>query len=210
MEYWPLFIFTLTATVTPGPNNMMILSSGLNFGTRASMPHYLGICTGFPAMVIGVGIGVSVLFQQLPYLQIIIQAISIIYLLYIAWNIARTNELSKESGATKPLTYIQAVLFQWVNPKAWIMATTAVSIYATAEANLSESAIIALFFMAVAFPSVAMWLLFGQHLKRYFSDNTHLRIFNICMALLLIWAIHPAILEFSQTMIHLFSSASGA
>lgn len=202
MDYWPLFIFTLTATATPGPNNMMILSSGLNFGSRASMPHYLGICTGFPVMVIGVGIGVSVLFRQVPVLQTVIQAISIAYLFYIAWGIATTDHLSREKGASRPLTYLQAVLFQWVNPKAWIMATTAVSIYTTSKASLSESFIIALFFMAVAFPSVAAWLFFGQHLQRYFSDNIHLRIFNVCMALLLIWAIHPAIIEFSTTILN--------
>ena len=189
---------------------MMILSSGLNFGARASLPHYLGICTGFPVMVVGVGIGVSVLFQQIPLLKTLIQGISIIYLLFIAWNISRTNELSRQTGASKPLSYIQAVLFQWVNPKAWLMATTAVSIYATSEGNLTDSVIIALVFMSVAVPSVAMWLFFGQHLQRYFSEGMHLRIFNICMALLLIWAIHPAIIEFTETIMSLFrNNASG-
>lgn len=188
---------------------MMILSSGLNFGVRASMPHYLGICTGFPVMVIGVGIGVSVMFQQFPILQTIIQGISILYLLYIAWNIARTDKLSRQAGVSKPLTYMQAVLFQWVNPKAWIMATTAVGIYASSEANLSESVIIAMFFMGVAFPSVAMWLMFGQHLKRYFSEGLHLKVFNISMALLLIWAIHPAILDFSKSISNFVTSGTG-
>jgi len=208
MDYWPLFIFALTATATPGPNNMMMLSSGLNFGVRASVPHYLGICLGFPMMVLGVGVGVSYLFVRFPALHSVIQGISIIYLFYIAWNIARTDSLSRQDGTTKPLSFIQAVLFQWVNPKAWIMATTAISIYASAEVSLFDSIIIAGTFMSVAFPSVAIWLLFGQHLQRYFSDNTHLRIFNICMALLLIWAIHPAIIEFYSTICTLITGGS--
>jgi len=195
MEYLPLFIFILTATATPGPNNLMIMTSGLNFGVKASVPHLLGICTGFPLMVIGIGLGVSVLFQQFPWLHRLIQILSILYLFYMAWRIASTDHLSNQKSTAKPFSYIQALLFQWVNPKAWIMATTAISIYSDPEQQLLHSFIIAIIFMLVAFPSVAIWLLFGHHLKKLFSHDIYFRIFNILMAFLLIWAIFPAIIE---------------
>jgi threonine/homoserine/homoserine lactone efflux protein len=197
MEYSiALLVFALTASITPGPNNIMIMTSGLNFGIRQSMQHFLGICFGFPTMVLLVGIGFSVIFEMYPLLHLIIKLLGIIYLLYLAWKIATTTVNMQQQNNTKPLTFIQAMVFQWVNPKAWVMATGAISAYTSLENEVFIQVIyIAATFFLVAFPSVGTWLFFGVTLKRFLKEDKHLKIFNVTMAVLLIASITPVIVE---------------
>ena len=192
----PIFLFAFTAAITPGPNNIMIMASGLNFGTVRSLPHLLGICFGFPVMVILIGTGLGVVFEQLPMLHEIIKVIGVIYLLYLAWRIANAEKSARTGTPGKPLTFIQSALFQWVNPKGWIMASSAIAAYTTVGADIFlQVFLIAFIFFLTTFPSAGSWLIFGVALKRYLDQPRYRRIFNISMAVLLVVSIVPVALD---------------
>ena len=181
----PLILFVFSTSITPGPNNLMIMSSGLNFGVGRSLPHLLGICLGFPAMIIAIGLGLGALFSQFPILHEIIRWVGIAYLLYLAWVIANTREVGSAEGK-KPFTFLQAVAFQWVNPKGWIMAVGALAAFTTPDgAMLLEAGRIALTFILIGGPCIIIWMMFGVGLKQLLKDPRHLRAFNIAMGLLL-------------------------
>lgn len=194
MEYLSaIFLFAISATITPGPNNVMIMTSGLNHGVRKSMPHLLGICFGFPVMVIVVGSGLGVVFQWLPILHTLIKVAGIVYLLYLAWLIANSAPTDLNGEKARPFTFMQAALFQWVNPKAWVMATGAIAAFTTVDGNIYwQSLVIAGVFFLIAFPCVGAWLYFGVVLKRLLSSPSYQRAFNIAMALLLVASILPS------------------
>ena len=192
--YLAILLFTTTASITPGPNNIMIMASGVNFGIRRSLPHVFGICLGFPVMVIALGLGLGAIFESIPILHDVIKILGVSYLLYLAWLVASSSPLKEISVAAKPLRFDQAVLFQWVNPKAWVMATGAISAYTTtASDTIVQVLFIAFAFFITAAPSVAVWLIFGAGLKRYLENPRHNRTFNISMALLLIASMSPVI-----------------
>ncbi|WP_394202113.1 LysE family translocator [Shewanella waksmanii] len=185
-------LFAFSSGITPGPNNIMLMTSGVNFGIQRSLPHLTGICIGFPLMVLAIGLGLSGLFSQYPVLHTVIKYIGICYLLYLAWLIA--NSSSKMDGVVKakPLTFIQAAAFQWVNPKGWIMAIGAVATFTSIEQPLVPQVIsIASIFLAVALPCALVWLGFGIGLKKLLKNQRQQRIFNISMALLLVASIIP-------------------
>ena len=194
--YLAILLFATSTTVTPGPNNIMIMTSGLNYGIKNSVPHLLGICFGFPAMVLVVGLGFSVVFEQWPLLHQLINLVGVTYLLYLAWLIANASPTSLERKASKPLRFLQAALFQWVNPKAWVMATGAVSAYTTATASLTPQVLlITLAFFIVAFPCVGIWLVFGNSLKKWLTSTKQQKVFNLSMALLLVTSIIPVLVN---------------
>jgi threonine/homoserine/homoserine lactone efflux protein len=198
--YFAVIIFATSTTITPGPNNIMIMTSGLNYGIKSSIPHLLGICFGFPAMVIMVGLGFSVVFEMYPVLHELIKVLGVAYLLYLAWLIATSSPTSLDAENARPLSFIQAALFQWVNPKAWVMATGAVSAYTSISSDIfSQVIIIAFAFFIVAFPCVGIWLVFGVCLKKYLHSPKHQKVFNLSMAILLIASIAPVLKEL---MIH--------
>ncbi|MET4693890.1 LysE family translocator [Endozoicomonas lisbonensis] len=195
-NYLAVLLFTFSTTVTPGPNNIMIMSSGLNYGIRRSMPHYLGICIGFPAMVAAVGLGFDVIFQKLPFLHDVIKIAGTLYLLYLAYHVATASSETNLENNKNPLTFLQAAAFQWVNPKAWIMATGAVAAYTTIDSDiLLQVFYITFAFLLAAFPCIAVWLLFGANLKKILKNTLHQRLFNVSMALLLAISVLPVIIE---------------
>lgn len=198
MEYLSaIFLFAISATITPGPNNVMIMTSGLNHGVRRSLPHLLGICFGFPVMVIVVGSGLGIVFQWVPLLHTLIKVVGIVYLLYLAWLIANSAPTDLNGSKSNPFSFIQAALFQWVNPKAWVMATGAIAAFTTVDGNVYwQSLMIAGVFFLIAFPCVGGWLYFGVALKRLLTSESHQRWFNRAMALLLVVSIVPAITDF--------------
>jgi threonine/homoserine/homoserine lactone efflux protein len=194
--YLAVLLFAATASITPGPNNIMIMASGVNFGIKKSLPHLLGICLGFPIMVIAIGLGFGLVFQAYPLLHTLIKVIGIIYLLYLAWLIASAKPSVINADVSKPLRFQQAVLFQWVNPKAWVMATGAISAYTSSgDAMLGQVLFIAFAFSVTAGISVGIWLIFGAGLKRYLDDPLHYRVFNITMAMLLVSSMSPVIVN---------------
>ena len=189
-------IFGVIAAVTPGPNNVMLTTTGLNFGVRRGVPHLLGICIGFPVMLALIGLGFGTLFQLYPILHEAIRIVGIVYLLYLAWKIATTRTVAGESSQSKPINFWQAAAFQWVNPKAWIMGSSALAAYTTLDDNFFiQVVIICLTFLLITIPCAGVWLVFGAGLQRFLKDPGHLRIFNIIMALLLIASILPVLWE---------------
>jgi threonine/homoserine/homoserine lactone efflux protein len=186
-----LCTFAFVSSVTPGPNNLMLMTSAANFGIWRSMPHLLGVVFGFVVMVILVGTGLIRVFEAWPVSYEILRVGSIVYLSYLAWKIA--NSKSPVGGTTgKPISSVQAALFQWVNPKAWAMALTAVTVYAPSH-SLAAVALIALVCGVINMPSVFVWVLLGSRLQRLLDSGPRLRAFNYCMALLLLVTLYPVI-----------------
>ena len=168
----PIFLFALTAAITPGPNNIMIMASGVNFGTQRSLPHLLGISVGFPLMIVLIGLGFGVLFQRFPVLHEAIKIIGIVYLIYLAWRIANAGNQANARAPSKPFTFIQSALFQWVNPKGWIMASSAIAAYTSVgDGIFLQVLLIAFIFMLVAFPSAGSWLVFGATMQRFLQHS---------------------------------------
>jgi len=195
-----LFTFVAIAAFTPGPNNLMMMASGVNHGIRASLPHFFGICFGVPTMLLIAGTGLGFFFERFPMLHMAIQVVGVAYLLYLAWLIGSSAPASLDSAKRRPLSFFQAALFQWVNPKAWMMGTSAISAFTVVDANITVqiSLVIGVFFV-MAFPSAAVWLVFGVHLKKLLAKPSHQRVFNIsmgfCLALIglsLIWEMMQA------------------
>lgn len=187
-----LAAFAFVTSVTPGPNNLMLLASGANFGVARTVPHMLGVAIGFTLMVLLVGVGLVGLFDMVPFSYAVLRIVSVVYLLYLAWKIGTASGLGERSVAGKPITFLQAAAFQWVNPKAWSMALTAVTVYAASQ-SLQAVALVALVFGVINLPSTAVWALAGGQLKRILTDPARLRTFNIVMALLLVASLYPVI-----------------
>jgi threonine/homoserine/homoserine lactone efflux protein len=174
----------------------MLTTTGLNFGIRRGVPHLLGICIGFPVMLALIGLGFGTLFQLYPILHELIRIIGIVYLLYLAWKIATTRAAGDDIRQSKPINFWQAAAFQWVNPKAWIMGSSALAAYTTLDENyFVQVSIICLTFILITIPCAGVWLVFGAGLQRFFKEPRHLKIFNTSMALLLIASILPVVWE---------------
>ena len=186
-----LCTFALVSSVTPGPNNLMLMTSGANFGVWRTIPHLLGVVLGFVLMVILVGTGLIQVFDAYPVSYDILRVCSIAYLSYLAWKITTAKPDAGESGG-RPITSLQAALFQWVNPKAWAMALTAVTVYAPSQ-NLAAVGLIALVFGVINMPSVFVWVLLGSKMQRLLTSDGRLRAFNYSMALLLLATLYPVI-----------------
>ena len=189
-----LVAFAFVTSITPGPNNLMLLASGANFGARRSVPHMLGISGGFTVMVALVGLGVMAAFDAHPSLHIALKVVSVAYLLWLAWRIAFAAPLPDEPDAGGRLMgFVAAALFQWVNPKAWAMALSAIAAYAP-DRSLAAVVVVAVVFGAVNLPSVGVWALLGQAMRRSLHDPVRLRAFNLTMAALLVASLIPVLL----------------
>ncbi len=184
--------FAFVTSVTPGPNNMMLLASGVNFGLRRSLPHMFGISLGFMLLVASVGLGLGQLFEQVPLLYNVLRYLGAAYLLYLAWKIANSSAPDSQSNtAGKPFSFLQAAAFQWVNPKAWIMAIGAITTYTPQENFVVNVLLVAALFALVNCPSVGLWTVAGSLLRNWLSNARALRIFNISMAVLLVASLYP-------------------
>jgi len=188
-------LFAFSAGITPGPNNIMLMTSGVNFGIKRSIPHLLGISLGFPTMILAVGLGLSAIFQAYPFIHIVIKVIGISYLLYLSWLIANSSSKIEGKQVSQPFSFWQAAAFQWVNPKGWIMAVGAIATFTSVQQEINSQVVtIASVFLCVAFPCAVVWLGFGVALKRLLKNERQQRIFNITMALLLVASIIPMML----------------
>ncbi len=191
-----LVAFALVSSITPGPNNLMLMASGTNFGLRRTVPHMLGVAIGFTLMIVLVGAGLVTVIGLIPGALIAIKWLSIAYLLYLAWKIATAapKPLTGKSAA-KPMTFLQAAAFQWINPKAWTMALTAVSAYIPADNPRAGLLIVALVFGAVNLPSVGLWAAMGGSLRGFLADPKRLRMFNVAAALTLVATLYPVVMH---------------
>jgi len=184
--------FAFVTSVTPGPNNMMLLASGVNFGFARTVPHMLGISIGHAVMVFLVGLGLGGLMQAWPPAMLVLKVASVGYMLWLAWKIANAGAPGQGRAAARPFNFFQAAAFQWVNPKAWAMALGAISAYA-GDGSLPSVAIVAAVFAAVNLPSVAVWAAAGEALRGWLSDPVRLRAFNWTMAALLVASLIPVL-----------------
>ena len=180
-----LFIFAFVASITPGPNNIMLMASGTNFGFQKTIPHILGINIGFSTLVFGIGIGLMEIFSIIPFSQITLKLLCGGYLIYLSYRIAVSSSRIEKNGEqkSKPLSFLQALLFQWVNPKGWTMSLAAISIYSPAN-SISSIILVTAAFAISNFPCQCLWALLGQQFRRLMTD-TRLKIFNYFMAGLL-------------------------
>ncbi len=197
--YLAIFLFGLSAGITPGPNNIMLMASGMNFGIKKSIPHILGVCIGFPIMVILIGLGFSIMFEQYPILHEVIKILGLVYLLFLSWLIASASPDKLENKKSKPFTLLQAALFQWVNPKAWVIATSSISAYTTLTDDIYwQVLLIAAIFFFAAVISSSTWLVFGKGIKQVLQSPKQQRFFNISMALILVVSVFPVIQQLYQ------------
>jgi len=186
-----LLLFAFTTSITPGPNNMMLFSSGVNFGFRRTIPHMLGIGAGFLSLLLGVGLGLGALLRTVPLLYMCLKFAGGGYLIWIAWKIASSRSLSEKESGVQPMSFLSAAAFQWVNPKAWVMAVTAMATYTNPQLYLVSVLLVGLAFAAVNVPSVSTWAGFGSALRDWLSDPVRLKWFNITMAILLVLSLWP-------------------
>ncbi|PRA58829.1 MULTISPECIES: LysE family translocator [Pseudomonas] len=189
-------LFALVTSITPGPNNTMLLASGVNFGFNRTIPHMLGITCGFFILVLAVGFGLGAVFQSYPVLYNVLRVVGASYLLYLAWKIAHSGPVSDSAdGQAKPISYLGAAAFQWVNPKAWIMAIGAISTYTPLQGYFTNVIVIAGVFALINLPSVGVWVVCGSLLRNVLRDRRWLRLFNWGMALLLVASLYPMLHE---------------
>ncbi len=184
--------FAFVSSITPGPNNMMLLASGANFGLRRSLPHMLGIAIGFTVMIVLVGFGLAGIFEVLPIMHTVLMIGSVIYLLYLSWKIATAApKLDSGAEAGTPFTFLQAAAFQWVNPKAWMMALSAITLYVNDDQRIVGVLLVALVFGAINLPCITIWAWLGVQVRRYLNTPGRLRLFNWTMAVLLVASLYP-------------------
>lgn len=187
-----LVLFAFVSSITPGPNNLMLMASGANFGFRRTIPHMLGINLGFVFMCMVVGVGLAQVFEAYPVSYTILKVLSVGYLLWLAWKIAHAAPIQSRDAAGQPMTMLQAAAFQWVNPKAWAMVLTAISVY-TPDQTVRMVVLVSLIFAAVNLPSIGTWTVLGQQLARFLTSPRRLVAFNWSMAALLIASLYPVL-----------------
>ncbi|WP_428415279.1 LysE family translocator [Pararhizobium sp.] len=186
-----LFLFAFTTSITPGPNNMMLFASGVNFGFARTIPHMFGIGAGFLTLLIAVGLGLGALLHSVPMLYTGLKFAGGAYLVWIAWKIGTSRTLAEGKAGAVPMTFLQAAAFQWINPKAWVMAVTAMATYTSEQSYQTSVFIVGAVFAIVNVPSVSTWAGFGSALRQWLSKPVRLKWFNITMAVLLVLSLWP-------------------
>lgn len=198
MSHQLLLAFVVFAAVmffTPGPNNIMVLSSGLTYGFRRTMPHILGITFGFAFMVGAVGFGFGAVFLAFPILQTILKYAGAVYLVYLAAAIAMSGPPKPGEAGRGPMTFFGAAMFQWVNVKGWVMVIGTITAYAAIAAFPWNIAIQTALSLAMGVVSTSIWTLFGSALRPVLTSPTAVRAFNIVMAILLLASLIPVFME---------------
>jgi threonine/homoserine/homoserine lactone efflux protein len=186
-----LVTFCLATSITPGPNNTLLLASGVNFGFVRTVPHLFGVALGFAAMLLAIGMGLGNVFRSHPALYAVLQVYATGYILWLAWRIGSSGTLSEIRSAPRPMNFLEAASFQWINPKGWASGLGALATYVSPDAFLNDVLIVAGVFAAVMLPCIAIWAAFGVLLRRFLSRRSILRAFNIVMALLLVVSLFP-------------------
>lgn len=189
-------LFAFVASVTPGPNNAMLMASGANFGLRATIPHLLGVVIGFLVLLLSAGFGLGGLFTAYPVLHDVLKLAGGVYLLWLAWKIGAAKGVANGEAGGRPQTFWQAASFQWVNPKAWVMAVGAVTTYTPRENYTANLLAVCLLFSLINLPCVAGWTCFGAGVRRFLQRPAALQIFNWTMAGLLVLSLLPLAAEY--------------
>lgn len=191
--FFPIFMFSFATSITPGPNNIMLLSSGLTFGYRRTLPHTLGVVLGFPLMTMCVGMGLGTVFQAYPSSYTLLKVVGTLYLLWLAYHIATSTPTLQENNP-QPLHFSQVVIFQWVSPKNWVKIITATSVYVTSITDsLPQIFAISIIFFSTVIISANSWALGGVFLQNFLKSKASVKKFNMAMAILLVLSIIPTL-----------------
>lgn len=193
-------IFALATSITPGPNNIMLMASGVNYGFRATLPHIFGASIGFGLLLLSAGLGLNRVFSSFPAIYTVMKWLGAAYFIYFAWKIAAApikplQPASDVAGPRGAWRFRDAFAFQFVNPKSWIMAAGAFSSYVPSMSSASLTALAALVFAMIALPCFLLWVTFGSRMRRYLEQGNRRRIFNLSMAALLLASLLPILLE---------------
>jgi threonine/homoserine/homoserine lactone efflux protein len=184
--------FSFVTSVTPGPNNTFLLTSGANFGVRRSLPYAFGIIAGLTLIMIGIGAGLGVLFATLPAVYQTLKYVGFAYMLYIAYQIVR-NTTKSDTAEARYIGFGRATIFQFVNPKAWIVTASLMASFIPVNEGLVQTALYCALFLIFTFPGGVIWALFGHSLKGWLSDPSKRRIFNITASVLLVASMVPVL-----------------
>ena len=177
----PLATYCFLMSSTPGPNNVMLTASGANFGYRGTLPHILGINLGGAVQTFTTCLGLGALFMAWPVLHSVLRVAGALYLLYLAWRL--TGGVMGDAQAGRPLTLREGALFQAINPKSWMKAVTLASVFMPAALSPVEGALLVTAVgLAIGFPCVSAWALFGVAIRRVLQDPKRRRVFNAIMA----------------------------
>lgn len=194
--FYAFLVFAVVMFFTPGPNNIMLLASGLNFGFRRTLPHIAGVAFGFAFMVGVTGIGLGAVFTSIPVLQTILKYGGAAYLVYLAIAIARSGPPDPGAAETRrPMTFLGAALFQWVNVKGWVMAIGTITAYAAVASYPWNVFVQVAVSVAMGGVSSVAWTLSGSALQSLVKSPRAVRVFNITMAVLLIGSLYPVLVE---------------
>ena len=192
--FFAMASFAFVMAFTPGPNNVMLTASAANFGFVPSIPHILGVTLGFVVLVAASGAGLGTLIVAVPSIQTALKIVGAAYLLWLAWKVANAGAPGEGGGAnTRPLTFLQAAAFQWVNPKGVIIALGAIALYVSPARPVADLSILLVVFGVVTLAATVCWSLFGVALGRVLRDRRRARIFNVCMGVLLVASIVPMV-----------------
>ena len=186
-----LTLFAFVSSITPGPNNTMLMASGANFGLKRTVPHLIGVSLGFLVLILAVGLGLGGLFAAYPLLHDLLKVLGCAYLLWLAWKLATAKGLGAAAAAGQPMTFLQAAGFQWVNPKAWAMAVSGVSAYTPQAGYVANLFVMGAVFTAVNLPCVSAWTGFGVGMRRFLDRPGAMKAFNLTMAALLVLSLWP-------------------
>lgn len=189
-----LATFSVVSSVTPGPNNLMLLSSGATFGFSRTLPHVLGISLGCVLMVLLLGLGLASVIGRLPWLYPLLHILSTGYLLYLAWRIATSAGVGGVSAEAEPMGIIAAAAFQWVNPKAWAMVLGAATSFSRPDHLVGDIIMIAAMLALCGLPCIMLWAGGGTLVRSLLTRPDMLRIFNLGMALLLVGSLLPGLM----------------
>ncbi|MEN9714725.1 MAG: hypothetical protein RJA35_192 [Actinomycetota bacterium] len=192
----PIVVYSFVTAFTPGPNNMMLLASGTNFGFRRTLPHMFGITVGVFVLQLAIGLGLGEVFKLLPWLYFILRLASFGYLLYLAYKIATSSAPSgsSEGGRSRPMTVWGAAAFQLINPKTLIVSVGFFATYLPPNPPAPKLILVVLINSLIAFASTATWAGLGTLVQRYLQKPSAVRVFNWTMATLLVLSMVPVLL----------------
>lgn len=192
----PMLLFAFATSITPGPNNTLVMTAAANRGLRASLPVFFGVVSGFILLVAATGLGLGGLFARWPLLHVVLKWACFAWLLVLAWKLARMDGTGAGGADDRPLSFAQLVLFQWINPKAWVMAIGSVALFVPVGADpLVPLLRLELAFVLGGAPAVFAWGLFGLWISRFLTSRTRVRAFNVVMAVLLVASMLPALFQ---------------
>ncbi|WP_185232862.1 LysE family translocator [Teredinibacter franksiae] len=195
MEFYAsILLFSVSTSITPGPNTVMLMSTSLNYGVRGSLPAYFGVCLGFMLMQMAIALGLGGLFVVFPWLHYAIKYVGALYLLFLAWKIAQMSGLANTLLGANPVGFWQAVALQWVNPKAITIAVGGIAAYTTpGEDALAQAMMVVAIFFFVGLFSMGVWVLFGAALQKLINSSSVSRYLNVSMAIALVLSIIPVL-----------------